>query len=221
MDSGDVGRALGESLRLLAGPAGAAWDPGASVVSRQPPEGRDDDPRIGGAWAARAGGLDWTCLDTAAHIAHDLTAYAMQLAGREDTEYLPLDLSVRPDTHPRTMLRIVAACAQLLRLELDAAGAQARAWHWGPTDPAGFAALAVDEILVHTWDIAQGLGLAWTPPADLSAAVLSRLFHHVPLDAGPDPGRTLLWATGRVELPGHPRRESWTVRAALEAPPGA
>jgi hypothetical protein len=28
----------------------------------------------------------------------------------------------------------------------------ARAWHWGPTDPSGFAALGVNETLMHTYE---------------------------------------------------------------------
>ncbi|WP_432992712.1 maleylpyruvate isomerase N-terminal domain-containing protein [Dactylosporangium sp. CA-233914] len=188
MDSRDVGRALDESLTLL-----------SPLVTRD--------------WSAPAGELTWTCRQTAEHLAHDLTAYATQLAARADERYLPLDLVVRPGTDARTVLRITAACARLLRLELDAAGPEARAWHWGPTDPTGFAALAVNEILVHTWDIAQGLGSSWTPPANLASAVLRRLFPAVPHDADPHAGRTLLWATGRIALPNHPRRDSWVVKA--------
>jgi hypothetical protein len=190
VDSGDVRRALDECLTLLDGPAAQA------------------------SWSGPAGGLEWTCLATAEHIAHDLTAYATQLAARADDAYLPLDLGVRPATPPRTVLAIVAACGRLLALELDAAGPAATAWHWGPTDRTGFAALGVNEILVHTWDIAQGLGLRWSPPPDLAAAVLSRLFPDVPPDADPDSGRTLLWATGRIALAGHSRRGSWVVKAA-------
>ncbi|WP_432841019.1 maleylpyruvate isomerase N-terminal domain-containing protein [Dactylosporangium sp. CA-092794] len=223
MDSIHVGRALDESLSLLAAPAGAAWDAATGTITRaRPADGADrdavfdEDQRTDAAWTVPAGVLEWTCLRTAEHIAHDLTAYATQLAGADPAGYLPLDLLVRPGTHPRDVLRIVAACARLLRLELDAAGPDARAWHWGPADRTGFAAMAVDEILVHTWDIAQGLGLAWTPPAELSAAVLARLFaHDVPPGADPEPGRTLLWATGRIALPGHARRAGWTVRAAV------
>ncbi|WP_433060370.1 maleylpyruvate isomerase N-terminal domain-containing protein [Dactylosporangium sp. CS-033363] len=190
MDSGDVRRALDESLALLRP---------AAIAS---PE----------AWSAPAGELEWTCLETAAHIAHDLTAYATQLTSRADDAYLPLDLEVRPETDPATVLQIMAACGRLLGLSLDAAGPSARAWHWGPTDRTGFAALGVNEILVHTWDVAQGLGLPWTPPPDLSALVLSRLFPGVPPEA--DSGRLLLWATGRIALPDRPRRSLWTVRAA-------
>lgn len=222
MDSSDVGRALDESLTLLAGPAGATWNPRTGVAHPAAPlsgratatRGRPGTGPWPADWSARAGALDWTCLATAEHVAHDLLAYAAQLAGRPGDAYLPLDLTVRPGTHPADVLGVVAACATLLRHELDAAGPDARAWHWGPTDPGGFAALAVNEILVHTWDVAQGLGLPWTPPADLAAAVLGRLFPHLPAHGDPDPSRTLLWATGRIALPDRPRRTSWTVKAA-------
>jgi hypothetical protein len=191
VDSTDVRRALDDSLTLLTAPA--------------------ETPS---AWSAQAGVVEWTCLRTAEHIAHDLTAYAIQFAARAQDRYLPLDLMVRPATDPRTVLQITASCARLLCLELDAAAPDATAWHWGPTDRTGFAALAVNEILMHTWDIAQGLHLEWAPPADLAARVLSRLFPSVLPVPGEDAGSTLLWATGRIALPNHPRRESWILKAA-------
>lgn len=52
-------------------------------------------PHTGRDWQVQAGFLDWTCWQTAAHVAHDLLAYSGQLAARPTTEYLPLDLTVR------------------------------------------------------------------------------------------------------------------------------
>ena len=162
-------------------------------------------------WHTPAGSLDWTCWTTAAHVAHDLTAYAMQLAAREPHHYLPLDLVVRPGTEPHEVLEIVAAAGRLLSTTVSAAPPEARAWHWGPADASGFAALGVNETLVHTYDISQGLGIPWLPPEPLSAMVLARLFPDAPEG---DPARTLLWCTGRIELPGRARLTSWTMRAA-------
>jgi hypothetical protein len=187
MNADDLGTAVAEMLRVLT-----------------PVQNRD--------WTVRAGALDWDCRTTAAHVAHDLTAYATQLTARADGGYLPLDLDVHPDAPPRVVLRIVAACGGLLALALRAAGPEARAWHWGPTDPSGFAALGVNETLVHTWDIAQGLNLGWTPPAALCARVLSRLFPDAPPG---DPVAALLWCTGRLALPDRPRLTDWRLRAAL------
>ncbi|MBG0562425.1 maleylpyruvate isomerase N-terminal domain-containing protein [Actinoplanes aureus] len=164
-------------------------------------------------WGVAAGTLEWSCRETAAHIAHDLLAYATQLTARADDAYLPLDLTVRPEATPPQILQIAAASADLLGVALRAAGPDARAWHWGPTDPSGFAALGVNEILLHTYDIANGLHLAWQPPPPLCAAVLTRLFPNAP---GGDPVHALLWCTGRISLPDRPRLTSWTLRAAVD-----
>lgn len=75
------------------------------------------------------------------------------------------------------------------------------------SDPEGFAAVGIVEIPVRTHDLAEGLGLARVPPAELCSRVLARLFPDVP--GTTEPWHTLLWATGRVELPGHPRRTTW------------
>ena len=47
-------------------------------------------------WHLRAGPLEWSCWETAAHVAHDLVAYAGQIAGGAIASYLPFDLVVRP-----------------------------------------------------------------------------------------------------------------------------
>ncbi|WP_282204123.1 maleylpyruvate isomerase N-terminal domain-containing protein [Kitasatospora fiedleri] len=169
-------------------------------------------PQLGLDWGVPAGPLEWSCRDTLAHIGHDLLAYAGQLAARPTDRYLPFDLTVRQDTGPADLLATALACGDLLALALAAADPGLRAWHWGPTDPSGFAAMGVAETLLHTHDITTGLALDWTPPPALCAAVLARLFPDAP--AG-EPAPVLLWCTGRGELPGRSRRESWAWRAAL------
>jgi uncharacterized protein (TIGR03083 family) len=169
-------------------------------------------PVVGHDWRLPAGLLDWSCRDTAVHVAHDLTAYAGQVAARPADAYLPFDLTVPDAATPAQILDVLTAAARLLRSVLAAAGPHERAWHWGPTDPSGFAALGVNEMLVHTWDITQGLGIDWRPPGPLSAGVLRRLFPDAP--AG-DPAGALLWCTGRIALDGRERRTSWVLTAAV------
>ena len=164
-------------------------------------------------WDVRAGSLEWTCWETAVHIAHDLLAYAGQVAGSPPNRYLPFDLVVPPGTSPSDVLQVVAACGGILSSTIAAAAVQARGWHWGPTDPGGFAALGVNEILVHSYDITQGLSVDWRPPASLCAAVLDRLFPEAPTG---DPVAALLWCTGRIELDDRPRRTSWVLKAAVD-----
>ncbi|MFB7469188.1 maleylpyruvate isomerase N-terminal domain-containing protein [Streptomyces sp. NPDC056224] len=175
-------------------------------------------PHTGLDWQVPAGSLDWSCWTTAAHIAHDLTAYAAQVTSRTPSGYLPLDLRVRPGTPPAEVLVVVSASARLLSSAVTAADPSDRAWHWGPCDPGGFAAMGVAELLLHTYDIARGLGLSWRPPPGLCAPVLSRLFPDAP--QGP-PTEVLLWSAGRIALPGRPRRTSWSWKAALTESPAA
>jgi hypothetical protein len=82
-------------------------------------------------------------------------------------------------------------------------------------DPKGFAGMACVEVLVHGHDIAQGLRRDLDPPRDVCTRVLARMFPHtVHVLADLDPWTALLWATGRVELPGHPQIEEWSWHGA-------
>jgi hypothetical protein len=162
-------------------------------------------------WRVPAGALEWSCWETAAHVAHDLATYAAQVAGRATEGYLPCDLVTTPDAAPSDVLRVAAACGRLLSVAVDGAGLGPVAWHWGMSDAAGFAAMGVAEVLVHTYDITQGLGVAWLPSEPLSRLVAARLLPDSP--SGPA-SEVLLWATGRADLPGHRRVREWVWRTA-------
>lgn len=168
-------------------------------------------PHAGADWGTQAGLLDWTCWTTAAHVAHDLLAYAAQVEASPLNGYLPLDLTIRDEATVSDILAAVRACGSLLSRAIAAAPPGAVAWHYGPTDPSGFAALGTAETLLHTYDIAQGLGLDWLPPQPLSTAILERL---VPGAPDGDPAQVLLWATGRADLDGHRRVVEWVWVAA-------
>ncbi|MEU9497916.1 DinB family protein [Streptomyces sp. NPDC048196] len=201
------------------------------------------------AWQQRAGSLEWDCWETVEHLSDDLFAYAVQLGPRKP----PLDGEVpfvwesrRPGgpanavhadraAGPAGLLQVLEACGALLVAMVRTASPEVRAHHvFGLSDPAGFAAMGAVETLVHTHDLAEGLGLIWEPPADLCARVLARLFPDAPGVPGnpgdpgdpgaaedpgapavadapvtPGPWTVLLWATGRGALPGRPRRTSW------------
>ena len=186
-------------------------------------------------WDVPAGTLTWTCWETVEHLADDLFFYATQLGPRHPPQEgdVPFVLTRSRPAGPRNvifadreagvpgLLQVLDACAGLLVSTARALPPSVRAHHvFGRSDPAGFAAMGVVETLVHTHDVASGLGLTWTPPADLCDRVLARLFPDAP--PGGDRWQTLLWATGRAELPGRPRRTTWrwdgTPRE--EPPPG-
>src|SRR5688572_20679563 len=100
-------------------------------------------PQVDLDWSVPAGSLDWSCWETAAHIAHDLVAYAGQVAARATTGYLPLDLVIAPQAAPREVLDVVVACGRFLSGAVGGAAAGPVAWHWGMSDAGGFAAMGV------------------------------------------------------------------------------
>lgn len=174
------------------------------------------------AWEGKAGSLEWDCWETVEHLSDDLFAYAAQLGPKAP----PLDGEVpfvwesrRPGgpanaihadrkAGPAGLLQVLEASGALLVAMVRTTSPQTRAHHvFGVSDPEGFAAMGIVETLVHTHDLAQGIGLAWNPPADLCSRVLARLFPDAP--SSTDPWSALLWATGRAELPGRPRLTAW------------
>jgi hypothetical protein len=65
-------------------------------------------------------------------------------------------------------------------------------------DPSGWLAMGMDEFILHTYDISQGLGLRFVPDEANVRIVLDRLFPWWPRKA--EPWSALLWANGRSVL---------------------
>lgn len=179
-------------------------------------------------WSAKAGSLDWTCWETAEHLADDLFAYAGQIAAPIPPvrRYVPFEyagrragapgvtVTVEPATGSEGMYEAITSTAGMLAAVVAARGPDVRGYHVsGVSDPEGFAAMGVVETLVHAYDIAIGLGVEFSPPDDLCDRTLARLFPEAPVGM---PGwQALLWATGRGDIPGHARRaDTWRWRGA-------
>ncbi|MEU1020326.1 GNAT family N-acetyltransferase [Streptomyces sp. NPDC005900] len=173
-------------------------------------------------WEVKAGGLDWSCLRTAEHVTGALMGYASQLTGRPTESYLPFEVTLDEDTDPEGAIRVIEATGGILASVVRTTPRGVRAFHpypQGSADAAGFAAMGVAEILLHTYDIARALGVDAEPPAPLCAAVLGHLFPHVPPTGG-SPWEVLLWATGRGELPGRAPLTHWRWHNARSLPAG-
>ncbi|MFF8657876.1 GNAT family N-acetyltransferase [Streptomyces huasconensis] len=173
-------------------------------------------------WGVAAGGLDWSCLQTAEHIAGDLVAYAGQLTGRATGAYVPFDITLDEGTDPEGAIRVIEATGGILASVVRTTPPGVRAYHpypHGSADAAGFAAMGVAEVLLHTYDIARALGVDAEPPEELCAAVLGHLFPHVSPAGGPL-WRVLLWATGRGDLPGRAPLTRWRWHNSLALPAG-
>ncbi|WP_436738224.1 GNAT family N-acetyltransferase [Streptomyces sp. BBFR102] len=171
-------------------------------------------------WAVPAGSLEWSVRRTVEHVADDLIAYAGQLTGRAASGYVGYGIALDEGLSNEDAAGVVTATGGLLSAVVRTTPPGVRGWHsfaYGAGDRTGFAGMGVAEVLLHTYDIACGLGVArWRPPSRLSQSLLAHLFPHV--QPGPDPARTLLWATGRADLPGRPRVTSWHWHNAIVLP---
>lgn len=162
-------------------------------------------------WSQRAGETDWSCRELLDHITLGVTGYAGLLVARPaQPRYIALRTGNDPGSSVPERLESLTIAATLLSHTVRASGPHVRAYHsWGTSDPPGFAAMGATELLVHAHDLVRTVGIDWEPPAALAAPVVRRLFPNAP--DGAAPGAALLWGTGRIALPGHPRlpRRRW------------
>ncbi|MFF1694810.1 GNAT family N-acetyltransferase [Streptomyces sp. NPDC058257] len=179
---------------------------------------------VGLDWGVKADGLDWSCLETAEHVAGVLVAYAGQLTGRATDGWVPFEMAFDEGSGPDDAIRVIESAAGLVSAVVRTTPPGVRAYHpypHGSADATGFSAMGVAELLLHTYDIAQALGVDTEPPAALCEAVLAWLFPQVqPARTPSDQWATLLWATGRRALPGRPARDRWRWHNPLEIPAG-
>ncbi|WP_034508069.1 hypothetical protein [Blastococcus sp. URHD0036] len=157
--------------------------------------------------SARVPAMDDDVAGVTAHVTGCLIWYAQDLAvGPEGAD--GFTLGRRPEAALPELVRQQAAAAEVLARTVEGAAPGDRGRHdWGRPDASGFAAMGAAELLLHTADVAAALDLSWRPPADLADAVVVRLFPWAPSDT--EPVATLLWATGRADLPGHEPVTSW------------
>jgi hypothetical protein len=170
-------------------------------------------------WSGRAGDTTWRCCDLLDHIVLGVAGYAGLLIARPTDRYIALRTGNEPGSSVPERLESITIAATLLAHTVRASAPQVRAYHpWGISDAPGFAAMGAVEILVHTHDLVRSLGIDWTPPDELAAPALHRLFPGAP--DGHAPGAALLWSTGRIALPGHPQlpRESWQWFGEVRCP---
>jgi hypothetical protein len=169
------------------------------------------EPVTDGDWSATAGPLEWDCWHTAEHIGDCLLSYAAQLVAQPADRYARFMASAEEDASPAEVLEFAKTGGGILVSTVRTSSPDVRAYHpTGMTGPQGFAGLGCVEALLHGQDIAQGLGLDIDPPRDVCARVLAERFPHASADlADIDPWTALQWATGRAEIPGHPRLKQW------------
>jgi hypothetical protein len=161
-------------------------------------------------WSVRAGILEWDCWHTAEHIGDCLLSYAWQLAVQPTARYVRAVATAEKDASPAEVLEFAVTGGRVLASMVRTSPAHVRAFHpAGTADPEGFAALGCNEALLHGNDIAQAFGRSLDAPHGVCHRVLARLYPHAAAEVGDvDPWRSLLWAGGRIELPGRPHSAS-------------
>jgi hypothetical protein len=156
------------------------------------------------SWTVPTGRLDWDVRTTVAHIADSLGFYCLHLAA-ESPQRLPFDLTCHRDATNKELIAVVEACVTALAIVAATSPRNARGWHFhGMADATGFVAMASSELLVHTDDALHGLAARLDPPYTMCDAVVDRLFPDLSI---PVRGwQRLLWATGRLNVPGYGQR---------------
>jgi uncharacterized protein (TIGR03083 family) len=150
-------------------------------------------------WSTDIPDLNWTVARAVAHAAESCLWYAIDFAAR-GTDLLTVEHQVRFDREPSRLVATVRTYVSILADVLDSAPDAQRGFHpMGLADRSGFAAMACDELLVHTWDAANALGVGFDPPVGLAEATLLRLFP---------------WA---ADTPGTPWRLSGRQTSAVES----
>lgn len=165
-------------------------------------------------WPREVAHTGWTARVTIEHIAGVFIDYAGQIAGRSARHYAAFSFDLARASTQADLLEVVQLTGRLLADAVAAAEPNTLAWQpQGFFDPAGFAAVACTEGLVHGLDVAEGLGIEWHPPDELADPLIRALFP----EASGLPGTAaerLLWATGRRPLGAAARRTSWDYRHA-------
>lgn len=156
-------------------------------------------PHAAEDWSRRAGTIEWSCHTTLAHLG--VLPYSQQLAIRA-VDFKPIAIKSREGASIDELLWTVEVSAHTLAEVAKAAPAPARGFHpAGLSDAEGFVAMAIDELLIHTHDIAAGLDFTFVPDDAAVVALLNRLFPWWPRDHAP--WDALLWANGRSALRDH------------------
>jgi hypothetical protein len=158
-------------------------------------------------WTVAIPDMDWDASTAISHAATALIWYSMDLsAGFE--ELSAEEVGVKPGSAPRELVRTIRTASYVLASVIECTRPEVRGFHpWGMADASGFAAMACDEMILHTDDAARGLGAEFTPSANIARSTVERLFPWAP--TGDDPWATLKWANGRGELPDRPRLTKW------------
>jgi hypothetical protein len=155
-------------------------------------------------WSRLAGSLEWTCWATIDHTIDCLFSYAMQVAARAESGFLPFnELHAQPHASPQDLVTGVGAVGRLFLGVARSAPADAQASDGVVCMPVpDWCARAAYEVALHVHDVVSGLGLEWQLTADLAESITASrflwMFDRPPVDDSRDPWTELLVGSGRT-----------------------
>jgi hypothetical protein len=163
-------------------------------------------PAVGRDWSVKAGRLDWDVDRTITHMAGGTAKHTLYLASRS-TRFIAVNPGRWHDASQAEQLEAITGVCAAMASVAASTPSEARAYHaTGMCDAEGYLAMDCIDLLVHCHDVAEGLGMTYTPPDDLCQALVARSF---PWFAETDDAwRSMLRHTHRV---GPPRDDSWTM----------
>lgn len=164
-------------------------------------------------WSSPAEPTQWTAAHTIEHISDALLFYSSQVARRADCR-LPVLRDGRDAPASEHLDNVLSAAHVLAALLRDLGGE--RAFHpSGTADAAGWAGMAVTEILVHGTDAARTVGVRLDLPQNVCARTVSRVFPWIDPTMADAP-ELLLAITGRISVEGiHADPDWWWQSAPL------
>ncbi len=146
-------------------------------------------------WSVKAGTLEWDVDYTIGHMAGGMAKHTVYLATRS-----PRFIAVSTGGWSgATRTERIEAITDVARGVLEVARAAPPgpiAYHvTGMQTAESYVVMDCVELLVHTYDVCEGLGMPFEPPDSLCQPVLASRY---PAHAGePEPWPTLLWVNGR------------------------
>jgi len=152
-------------------------------------------PHLDRDWSVRAGPLRWDVEATVVHLIGAPAKYTLYLASRSPT-FIALAVEKFSGATHAELHASIRPVAEGLATVARSVPPSVRAFHAaGPTDAAGFLAMACVELLVHADDALRGLDDRLHPPADLAGEVLRARY---PAARGARSWPALIAATGRL-----------------------
>jgi hypothetical protein len=130
---------------------------------------------VEGDWSVRAGSVEWSCWQTVDHMVDCVFSYTLQLAGRAQDGWLALqELHALPSATPGQLVQALGAVGETFAAVLRATPAGVTASDGvQQLDLSDWAARAMYEVVLHTYDVLEGLGGSFEPPPQLCAAILA------------------------------------------------